>query len=99
MFLVRELMFCKPGRVRMAVDKFKALNVVVRKHGYEPFRLSTDVSAERFWTLVVESEVQSLAEFQEMEAAVMADPDAGKAMDGYHEIVEGGRREIYRIEA
>lgn len=99
MFLVRELMYCKPGKVRAMVDKFRALNKVVQTHGYKPFRLSTDVSGERFWTIVIESEVQSLSDYQAMEEKVMADPEAGKAMEGYHDLVESGRRELYRVES
>jgi hypothetical protein len=98
MFLIREVMQCKPGKVRDMVNKFKGLNVVAQRLGYQPFRLFTDVSGEPFWTVVAESEVESLNAFLEMEEKVMAEDDARKAMAGYHDLVENGRREIYRVE-
>jgi hypothetical protein len=98
MFLIREVMQCKPGKVRDMVNKFKGLNVVAHRLGYKPFRLFTDVSGEPFWTVVAESEVESLNAFLEMEEKVMAEDDARKAMAGYHDLVQNGRREIYRVE-
>ena len=38
MFLMREVLYCKPGKVRSLVDKFKALGVVLDDMGYQPFR-------------------------------------------------------------
>ena len=98
MFVIREVMQCKPGKVKEMVGKFKGLAPVMQKLGYTPFRLFTDVSGEPFWTVVAEIEVESLNDFFEMEGKVMADDDARKAMAGYHELVENGRREIYRVE-
>jgi len=98
MYLFREVLICRPGKVRTLIDKFKALGAVMEGMGFQPFRLYTDVSGERFWTLVLESESDSLDAFREMEASVMANPEAQKAMEGYHELVLEGRREIYRVE-
>jgi len=97
-YLVREVMHCKPGKVGELKKKFKALNTVLQRMGEKPFRLLTDVSAEQFWTLVIESEYDSLDASAGMEARVMADSEAQQAMSGYHDLVLRGRREIYRIE-
>jgi hypothetical protein len=99
MFLVREVMYCKPGQVKPTVEKFKALAAVVKKAGYSPFRIYTDVSGEQFWTIVLESEAADLGAYQEMEQKVMGMEDAQKAMAGYHDHVTAGRREIYKVEA
>lgn len=99
MYLIREVMYCKPGKVRGLVDKFKALGVVMKGMGYQPFRIYTDVSGERFWTLVLESEAESLDASREMEATVLANEEAQEAMAGYHDLVVEGRREIYSVEA
>lgn len=99
MQMIREVLYCRPGKVRDLLTKFKAVNGVMQRHGFKPFRLYTDVSGERFWTLVAEGEAESLNAFLEMEAKVMGDPDAQKAMTGYHDLVERGRREIYRVES
>lgn len=98
MYLIREVMHCEPGKVREMVEKFKGLSDAAESLGHEGFRIYTDVSGERFWTVVLESEVESLDEFREMEEAIMASEDAQEAMAGYHDIVQEGRREIYTVE-
>ena len=99
MYLVREVLYCKPGKVRSLADKFRALGVVMKGMGFQPFRLYTDVSGERFWTLVLESEAESLEAFRETEASVMGDKKAQEVMAGYHDLIVQGRREIYKVEA
>lgn len=99
MYLVREVLYCKPGKVRPLLEKFKALSAAAERMGYPGFRLYTDVSGERFWTLVAEFESETLDGFQEIEEGVMADEDARAAMAGYHDLVLEGRREVYKVEA
>ena len=53
MLLIREVFFCKPGKVRPMVEKFKAMNAVMDKMGLGKSRIMTDLSAERYWTVVV----------------------------------------------
>ena len=99
MYVVREIMQCKPGKVREMVNKFKSLSGVMQAMGFAPFRVLTDVSGEPFWTVVAEIEVESLDGFVAMEGKVMANEDARRAMGGYHDLIERGRREIYRMES
>ena len=98
MLMIREIMYCKPGKVRPLVQKFLELSKVTERHGMGKMRVFTDVSAERFWTLVAEIEVPSLEAFTAMDQ----NPDVMKEfepiMKGYHDLVEYGRREIYNIE-
>ena len=98
MYLVRDIMYCKPGKVRSMVDKFKALNKVVTKMGLGEMRILTDISAERYWTVVAEFEVKNLDEYAGMSAKTMEDKSLQKAMKGYHDLIDQGRREIYQIE-
>ena len=98
MYLVRDIMYCKPGQVRPMVDKFKALSKVMKKMGFTTLRIMTDVSAERYWTVVSEQEVESLEEYAEMSRKTMTNKDLEKIMKGYHDLVQSGRREIYKIE-
>ena len=99
MFLVRDIMFCKPGQARPMVQRFLALDKLGRQMGFGPMRVMTDVSAERYWTVVSEMEVESMDAF----TALMQNPDSAKdfetIMQGYHDLVDHGRREIYNIEA
>lgn len=102
MLLIRELMYCKPGKVRPMVDKFLAMSKIGEAAGQGRMRIMTDFCAERYWTIVAEFEVESMQAFEEMMQGKGMTPEAGKEMErimeGYHDLVEYGRREIYKIE-
>jgi hypothetical protein len=103
MFLVREVMYCKPGKVRPLVEKFLAMSKLSQKVGMPKMRVMTDFCAERYWTLVAEMEVASMADFERMMAGTGQSAEDMKEfenlMKGYHDLVEYGRREIYKIES
>jgi len=104
MYLIREVMYCKPGKVRAMVDKFKAMSKLSEKMGMGKMRILTDFAAERYWTIVAEMEVASMEAFE----AMMKGPTPGQTeedmkqfetiMKGYHDLVDEGRREIFKIE-
>jgi len=106
MLLVREVMYCKPGKVKPLVEKFLTMNKLSVKLGMPKMRVMTDFCAEQYWTLVAEMEVKNMDEFERMmqgggsgskqDAAAMKEME--EAMKGYHDLVERGRREIYKIE-
>jgi hypothetical protein len=102
MLLVREVMYCKPGKVRPMVEKFLAMDKLGRKAGMPKMRVMTDFSAERYWTIVAEMEVDSIDEFEKMMQGNGQSAEDMKAMEtlmkGYHDLVDYGRREIYKIE-
>jgi hypothetical protein len=99
MLLIRDIMYCKPGKVRPMVDKFVAMAKVSERPGMGKLRVTTDLCAERFWTVVVESEVPSLEAFTSMmESQSEGAKEMEQLMKGYHEFVESGRREVYTIE-
>lgn len=98
MFLVRDIMYCKPGQARPMVQKFLALSKLGQKMGLGAMRVMTDVSAERYWTVVSEMEVKSLEEYAEMSRKSMGNKEFQEAMKGYHDLIDSGRREIYMIE-
>jgi hypothetical protein len=98
MFLIRDIMFCKPGKARPMVQKFLALNKVGQQMGFGQMRVMTDVSAERYWTVVSEMEVESIEKHAEMARQSMQNKEFQEAMKDYHDLVESGRREIYQIE-
>ena len=99
MVLIREIFFCKPGQVRPMVEKFKAMNALTEKLGLGKSRVMTDLSAERYWMVVSEWEVKSLAAFEDMmKGSAMQGKEFEEIMKDYHSFVESGRREIYTIE-
>ena len=102
MLLVREIMYCKPGKVRPMVEKFIAMDKMGSKAGMPKMRVMTDFCGERYWTIVAEMEVSSVDEFERMMQGTGQSPEDMKEMErlmeGYHDLVDYGRREIYKIE-
>ena len=80
------------------VDKFRCLSAAMTEMGHEPLRLLTDVTGEPFWTVIAEVNVAAIDEFFALEQRLMASETLRKTMADYHDLVESGRREIYRIE-
>ena len=98
MFLVRDIMYCKPGRVRPMVDKFLTLRKLSQQKGLGTFRVMTDLTAERFWMVVVETETPSMNDYEANMKKQMDMKELQDVMKDYHDLVDHGRREIYRIE-
>ena len=99
MYVIREVLHCKPGKVRPMVDKFRAISRALTEMGREPMRLLTDVTGEPFWTIVAEASVERIDDFFVVEQKLMTNESLRKTMADYHELVESGRREIYRVES
>jgi len=102
MLLIREIMYCKPGKVRPMVDKFLAMSKLNEKAGLGKMRVMTDFCAEQYWTIVSEFEVQSMEAFEAMMRGEGITPEMNKEfeklMEGYHDLVVSGRREVFKIE-
>ncbi|HUK20536.1 MAG TPA: hypothetical protein VLV45_03160 [Gemmatimonadales bacterium] len=102
MLMIREIMYCQPGKVRPLVEKFLAMSKLSEKAGMPKMRVMTDFCAERYWTVVSEMEVKSVDEFERMMSGTGQHSEDMKEMEkimkGYHELVDCGRREIYKIE-
>ena len=99
MYVIREVLHCKPGKVRQMADKFRAISHALQEMGHEPMRLLTDVTGEPFWTIVAEAKVEKIDDFFVVEQKLTANETVGKAMADYHDLVESGRREIFRVES
>jgi hypothetical protein len=102
MLLIREITYCKPGKVKAMVEKSVAMAKLSAQLGQGKMRVMTDYCAERYWTIVTEYEVESMAAFEEMmQGKGMTEADGKKfeeIMKGYHDLVDHGRREIYKLE-
>jgi hypothetical protein len=103
MFVIREIFYCKPGKVRPLVEKFTAMSKLSEKLGMPRMRIMTDFCADQYWTLVAEMEVQDLQSFERMMSSPQgSDEDMKKfeeIMKGYHDLVDRGKREIYKLES
>jgi hypothetical protein len=98
MLLVRDIMYCKPGKTRPMAQKFLALAKAAQKLGFTAMRVLTDVSGERYWTVVTEMEVKSLGDYEASMKSAMDSKEFQEIMKDYHDLVDSGRREIYTIE-
>ena len=102
MYLIREIMYCKPGKVRPMVEKFVAMSKLGEKLGMPTMRIMTHFCADQYWTLVAEMEVPSLQAFADMMNQPQGSPEDLKKfeeiMKDYHSFVDRGKREIYKIE-
>lgn len=102
MLLIREVFHCRPGKVRPLVEKFLAMSKLNEKAGQGKMRIMTDLCGERYWTIVAEMEAPSLQAFEEMMQGKGMDEkmqkEFEKIMGDYHDLVDEGHREIYKIE-
>src|SRR6266550_1745118 len=102
MLLIREIMHCEPGKVRPMVDKFLKMSRLNEKAGLGKMRVMTDYAGERYWTIVSEFEVERTDASEAMVKREGISRELGKefdkVMEGYHDLVAWGRREVYRIE-
>ena len=81
------------------MKRFKQMEPIMKEMGFkEPQRVMTDMSGERFWTVVSEVPVESLENYLQLTRQTMSDPRVQKIMQGYHDFVEAGKREIYKVE-
>lgn len=99
MYVIREVLHCKPGKVRQMAEKFRAISHALQEMGHEPMRLLTDVTGEPFWTIVAEAQVEKIDDFFAVEQTLTANESVRKVMADYHDLVERGRREIFRVES
>jgi hypothetical protein len=98
MFMSREVFHCKPGQAKEIVKIFKTLAPSLKEFGLTDLRVYTDISGERYWTVVVEQEVSSIDTMAEISRRSMTDPKVAEMFKGYHEFVQDGRRELYQRE-
>ena len=99
MYVIREVLHCKPGKVRQMVEKFKGISTALTEMGQEPLRVLTDVTGEPYWTIVAEARVEKIDDFFAMEQKLTNNETLRKTMADYHDLVDRGRREIYRLES
>ncbi|MEO8215804.1 MAG: hypothetical protein ABI718_01860 [Acidobacteriota bacterium] len=97
MIVIRNVFRCKPGQAKKLVEMFKA-TITTSGGAMGPTRILTDLSAP-FWTVVFENEAESLAAWEtQFNTVGSAESEARKHMAGYMDLVEGGHREIFKIE-
>jgi hypothetical protein len=99
MIVVRLVFQTKWGKAQEAVDEFaRAVDVMRRITGTNGHvRILTDLSGP-FHTVVQEIEVESLAKWEQLRAAMFANPEFQGAQSAMGIPFEGGRTEFYTLE-
>lgn len=102
MLLIREVFHCKPGKVRPLVKMFQEMAKIMPEAEQNRMRIMTDFAGENYWTVVSEFEVDDMVAFEKMmNGEGMSEEDGKKMekiMEGYHDLVSHGHREIFKIE-
>ncbi len=97
MYLVRDVFRCKPGKAKILAEMFKRTIPSMKElDGFRTCRVMVDAVAG-YWTLVLETEVESFAQFEAHLETFGARPEVQAAMKGYMDLVDGGHREIFRV--
>jgi len=93
MLIIREVFTAKPGMASKLAALFKD---VIGALPDMNVRILTDVVGS-FNTVVMETAVTSMAEFEQRLKEYASRQDLHDRMKGYADLYETGRREIYRV--
>jgi hypothetical protein len=94
MIIVRDIFQAKYGKGSDLAAHFKETKKWSIQ--YSP-RILTDMSGS-FFTVVTETEFESMAEFEQKSGEIFSTPEFGEWFGRMTELVESGRREFYNIE-
>ena len=97
MYLEREIFHAKVGKAGQLVKLFKEIDKLTRGKKFKKARILTDLSG-RYWTVVFEREVKSLDGLAAETRNLGKNPKLKALFKEYHDLVEGGYRELYKIE-
>lgn len=94
MILVRDVFQAKYGKGDQLAALFEEARD--RWQGVYAGRILTDASGA-FFTVVAETEVNSLAEWEPLSAQILSNPGFGEWFSRMEPLVSSGRREFYHI--
>ncbi len=97
MYLIRDVFRAKPGRAKNLVSAFKQAAPFMEAEGFKNIKVMTDIVAT-YWTVVLQQEVESLDLFEKNLKGATTKPQVAEIMKGYMDNVEGGHREIFKLE-
>ena len=97
MILVRDVFHTKYGKVDELIAILKEFRTKWSPVEWYGRRVLTDASG-RFYTIVVETELPSLAEWERRFAELLAQPGFGEWFERTLPLVDSGHREFYTVE-
>ena len=93
MVIVRNSFIAKPGQAGKLAAQLKEMANAGKLRNV---RIMTDLTGE-FNHVVMEHEVESASEFEELLARYASDPQAREKAKGYTDLWTTGRRELFRV--
>jgi hypothetical protein len=96
MILVRDIFNLKFGKAKDARNLLKEASEIGKKFGFEPRRALTDLTGPSY-TLVMESEWKSLADWENGMKASMGADEWQKWYQKFIPLVDSSSREIFTI--
>lgn len=99
MIVVRDIFQVKFGKAQDAIASWKDGKTLVKKlngNGKE-FRMLTDMAGGQYYTLVLEAEYESLAEFEDAMSKITGDKEWKSWYQKFVPLAESGRREILNV--
>jgi len=97
MRVIRNVFKCKPGKAKELIEKLKKANALMKGAGAVINERVLVDEVATFWTVVIETEVEDMAKFEESMKEYGSREDVQQAMAGYMDLVDGGYREIFRV--
>ena len=97
MYIIRDIFRTKPGKAKDLVGRFKKTIPIMQKEGFQNPRVMTDIVAN-YWTVILEAEVDNLGTFEQHSRNFTSRPEVAEIMKGYMDLVDGGHREIFKVE-
>jgi len=93
MIVVRNSFNAKPGQAGKLAAQLKDM---AKATNLRNFRILTDLTGE-FNHVIMEHEVESASEFEQLLTMYASDPQAREKAKGYTELWTAGRRELFRL--
>lgn len=93
MLIVRNSFIAKPGLAGKLAAQLKDMAAATNLRN---FRVMTDLTGE-FNHVIMEHEIGSASEFEELLTRYTSDPQAREKAKGYTDLWTTGRRELFRV--
>lgn len=96
MIVVRDIFHVEPEQMKHAKDLLKKQREIGKRLGHPLSRVLTDLTGE-YYTLILESEFNGLADYEVALKKVLADPEFQQEYGMFRPLIRGGRREIFTV--
>lgn len=96
MIVVRDVFQIDPEQMKQAKELARQGREFERKLGYPVQRILTDLTGE-YYTLVMESQFESLGAFEAALRSVFANTEWQKNFTQFRKCIRGGRREVFTV--